>query len=140
MSKVFISHASADMPVVDKFADLLIHALGIPISEIFCTSADGLGIETGQDFVDKICENLRGSSLVLLLLSPNYYASKFCIAEMGAAWALGKDVFLLVFPDLDRDPGVVLLGRQSDRVNWRGLDNLRDRLARYWPGASERTA
>lgn len=140
MNKVFVSHASADWSVVDKFVDLLLHSLGLIAPEIFCTSADGLGIETGRDFVDKICESLRDSSLVILLLSPNYYASKFCIAEMGAAWALGKDVFPLVFLDLDRDPGVVLLGRQSDRIDSRGLDNLRDRLARYWPSASERTA
>lgn len=140
MRRVFISHASADWLVVDKFVDLLLHSLGLIEPEIFCTSADGLGIETGQDFVDKICKNLRESSLVILLLSPNYYANRFCIAEMGAAWALGKDVFPLVFHDLDRDPGVVLLGRQSDRIDSCGLDNLRDRLARNWPGASERTA
>ena len=66
MSRVFVSHASADSPIVDKFVDLLMHSLGLIAPEIFCTSADGLGIETGQDFVDKICENLRESSPVIL--------------------------------------------------------------------------
>lgn len=108
---IFISHAVADMPVIDYFYDLLQKSCNLQNEEIIYTSVEGAGIATGKGFVDWIKKNMKDATLVILFLTPNYYASNFCVAEMGAAWALDKDVFPLVVPGMQRDPGVVLLGK-----------------------------
>jgi hypothetical protein len=111
---------------VDDFFDLLQTGCNINSDHIFCTSVEGAGIETGQDFIDWIEKNLKEACVIILFLTPNYYDSKFCIAEMGAAWALRSNIFPLMAPDLERDPGVVFLGRQTQRMDKVGLDTLRD--------------
>jgi len=139
MPTIFISHAVVDKVIIDDFYDLLQMGCNLRREEIFCSSVDGAGIETGQDFTDWIHMALNKSELVILFLTENYYASRFCVAEMGAAWVLKKDVFPLVVPGIERDPGSVMLGRQSALVDERGLDDLRDRIAKHHPSASEAT-
>ena len=56
---VFISHASADKPLVDAFVDLLQTGVDIRQKDIFCTSIDGMGIPTGKDFVAFINKRLK---------------------------------------------------------------------------------
>jgi len=140
MPLIFISHAAVDKIIIDDFYDLLQMGCDLRREEIFCTSVDGAGIETGKDFTDWIHANLNKSRIVIIFLSENYYSSRFCVAEMGAAWALGKDVFPLVVPGIERDPGAVMLGRQSALVDESGLDDLRDRIARLYPSASQATS
>jgi len=140
MPLIFISHTSFDKIIIDDFFDLLQMGCDLRREEIFCSSVDGAGIETGKDFTDWIHANLEKSRIVILFLTENYYASRFCVAEMGAAWALDKEVFPLVVPGIERDPGAVMLGRQSALVDERGLDDLRDRIARQYPLASQATS
>ena len=55
MSKsVFVSHATADAPLVRAFVDFLAEGIGVPVDEIFCSSLPEFGIPTGQDFVEYI--------------------------------------------------------------------------------------
>jgi hypothetical protein len=140
MPLIFISHAVVDKIIIDDFYDLLQMGCNLSREEIFCSSVEGAGIETGQDFTDWIHKTLNESEFVILFLTESYYASRFCVAEMGAAWALEKDVFPLVVPGIERDPGSVMLGRQTVLVDESGLDNLRDRIAKHHPSASEATA
>lgn len=139
MPTVFVSHAEADKPVTDALFDLLQTGCDLRRESIVCTSVEGAGIQTGNDFVDWIEDHLRKANIVVLVLSPNYYASRFCVAEMGAAWALEKDVFPLMLPSIARDPGGVFLGRQSAQIDETGLDDLRDRIAKYHPDAAKGT-
>lgn len=140
MALVFISHAGDDKPLVDELFDLLQTGCDLRRDFIFCSSVEGAGIQTGEDFARWIKGNMTDAQLVILLLTPNFYASKFCLAEMGAAWALEKDVFPLMSPDVARDPGVVFLGKQSARMDSTGLDDLRDRIAVFNPDAGKSTA
>lgn len=126
MTTIFISHATADKQIVDDFFDLLQTGCDVRQDDIFCSSVEGAGIRTGEDFVEWIHSNLEECTLIVLFLTPNYYASHFCLAEMGAAWALRKYVFPLVIPDIERDAGVVLIGKQTEVVSESGLDSLRD--------------
>jgi hypothetical protein len=137
---VFVSHAASDKQVADELYDLLQTGCDLRREDIVCSSVEGAGIATGDDFIRWIDEHLARSSLVLLLLSSNYFASKYCLAEMGAAWALKKAVYPIVLPSVGRDPGVVFLGRQSARLDAPGLDDLRDRVANHFPHASKATA
>ncbi|MBS5062168.1 MAG: toll/interleukin-1 receptor domain-containing protein [Hungatella hathewayi] len=96
-NKVFISHAAKDSELIDAFYNFLHDGMGI--SDIFCSSKKGsLGI--GEDFINRIREELRGCEAVIFLITPEYLKSPFCLIEMGAAWALGKYVKPVLVPPL----------------------------------------
>ena len=59
---------------------------------------------------------------------------------MGAAWALKKDVFPLVIPNVERDAGIVLLGKQTAVIDESGLDHLRDHITEHYQDAGKSTA
>ncbi len=87
--KVFISHSSKDKKIVDSFiTNILILGCGIDENNIFCTSVEGLGIKTGEEFRCHILQNLVNSNYSFLLISNNYKRSDICLNEMGASWAL----------------------------------------------------
>ena len=140
MSIIFISHAVVDKLVIDDFFDLLQTGCNLKLEDIFCSSVEGAGIKTGEDFVKWIHAHLDQSQIVILFLTPNYYASHFCLAEMGAAWALKKDIFLILIPEMKREAGLVMLGRQTAVADETGLDDLRDAIAKHYPPAAETTA
>lgn len=130
---LFISHAVKDKPVIDKFFNLLQTGAGVLLDEAFVSSVSGADIPPGNDFVDHAKKNLIKSKLVILFITPNYYKSRFCIAELGAAWIQEKDIFPLVAPDLEREIGDNMLGTQTERVNRTGLNKLFDQLKRTMP-------
>lgn len=98
--KIFISHSSKDKKLVLMFVDLLVQGFHIDYDEIFCTSMDN-ALRVGEDFIKSIKENLHDSEIVLFLITQNYIDSKFCIMEMGAAWAFKDNIFPIIVPPLD---------------------------------------
>lgn len=96
LKKIFISHASKDECIVKPFIkELLKIGCGLKDGDIFCT-LNSTVIRTGDDFREKIVENMRQCDFILLFISQNYLASEICLNEMGAAWAL-KDKRVLPF-------------------------------------------
>lgn len=100
--KIFISHSSKDKKVIDCFVtNILILGCGINESDIFCTSVDGLGIRTGDDFRIHIRQNLLKVDYSFLFISNSYKTSDICLNEMGAAWALDNvDVKPFLLPGI----------------------------------------
>ncbi|TON15932.1 hypothetical protein CGH62_27000, partial [Vibrio parahaemolyticus] len=84
---------------VEEIIELL-EAIGVESNQIFCTSFEGYGIELGENFLDAIKNELSSDSMVLFVLSENFYASPVCMCEMGAAWVLSKEHIPLVVPPL----------------------------------------
>jgi hypothetical protein len=93
--KLFISHAVADESLVNKFVDWLDVACGVPRDQIFCTSCPDMGVVPGKDFIQFIKSEIENASVIIPLLSPNYYASVFCLGELGATWVLDDKIFIL---------------------------------------------
>ncbi len=98
--KIFISHSSKDKELVLMFVDLLVHGFHIDYDEIFFTSMEN-ALRVVEDFIKSIKENLHDSEIVLFLITQNYIDSKFCIMEMGAAWAFKDNIFPIIVPPLD---------------------------------------
>jgi regulator of replication initiation timing len=140
MPLIFISHAIVDKSVINDLFDLLQTGCDLRKDEIFCSSVEGAGIETGADFLKWIQDHLEQSKIVILFLTPNYYASKFCLAEMGAAWSLKKEIFPILIPDMKRDAGLVLTRRQTAVVDETGLDDLRDTITKHYSPAGKSTS
>ncbi|WP_162513142.1 toll/interleukin-1 receptor domain-containing protein [Aeromonas dhakensis] len=119
MSKsVFISHATKDKSLVEAVVDLIEDGIGVPESEIFCSSLDGYGIPTGENFVTYIKSQIQEPKAVILLLTPSYFKSNFCLCEMGAAWVKSHKVFPVIVPPLMySDVKDVLLGTQAAKID-----------------------
>lgn len=97
--KIFISHATADKEIVEILIDLL-EDIGLKSNQIFCSSFEGYGIPLGDDFLNRIKHELASDVLVLFIITNNFYESKVCLCEMGAAWALSKGHIPIVVPPL----------------------------------------
>lgn len=123
MSRLFISHCVKDREAAERLIDFLVLGMGVSRNDIFCTSENGT-LPTGQPFVEHIRNALSDCEQVLCFLTPNYLCSKFCLAEMGAAWfQMGKIIPLLVEPIHHSDlNGTPLLGLQM--LNHESQDDL----------------
>src|SRR5579872_7134866 len=95
--RVFISHSSCDAFFVEELVDFL-ELIGLPGESIFCSSLAGYGIDLGANFLDAIREELRNDTMVLFVLTHNFFASPVCLCEMGAVWVQTKDHIPLIVP------------------------------------------
>lgn len=131
MKRIFISHASKDKEIVQAFMDeILIGALGIKITDIFCTTTDGTKIKSGNDWRNDIQEHLVDSKVTFLIITPNYKESEICLNEMGAAWVLsGKTIPLIVEPVNYESVGLLQVVKQVEKIqDIKSLDRVRDVL------------
>lgn len=87
MLRLFISHSSKNAWVVDKFEDLV--RTIVPDTHIFASS-DAV-IDPGKDYVDVIYKNIVDGDVFVAFISREYWASKFCIFELGAAYQLYRE-------------------------------------------------
>jgi hypothetical protein len=122
-SKIFISHSSKDAPIVKKFIDHVLKlGLGITNEEIFCTSADGIGVKSGEDFKKRIYEELKNAKMVIQILTKNYRTSEICLNEMGAAWVLSS----LVVPIISSIPFQYDIGFLNHNVQQLKINQTED--------------
>jgi len=125
---IFISHAVADKKLAIKFTLFLKEAIGVPEAEIFCSSVPGHGIPQGEDFNAYIKDQIQEPKLVILLMTPAYMESWFCLMELGAAWAKSSKTLPVVVPPTDFNAVNSTLGtKQAWRIDSHGgLIDLRD--------------
>lgn len=83
--RIFISHSSKDSDIAKSLSNFLEGVA--PSVEVFCSSQSG-SIKVGSDFVKVITEALNDCDAFIPLLSPNYYESRFCMIELGFAYAV----------------------------------------------------
>lgn len=81
---IFISHSSRDSEIAQQLERFL-ESINVNIN-VFCTSSFGT-VSNGRDFVEAIEENLEKCDQFICLLSKNYISSKFCMIELGYAYA-----------------------------------------------------
>jgi len=96
--KVFVSHSVADKKMINNLIGFL-NNIGIKDDDIFCTSISGT-LEGGRSFVDQIRDNVLGSKVVIFLLTERFFLSYFCLAELGAAWALNPNILPIIVPSI----------------------------------------
>jgi hypothetical protein len=143
MQKIFISHSSKDKDIVDIFVDtLLICGMGFIHNDIFCSSVEGLGIKTGEDWRNKLREKIINSKVIILFITPNYRESEICLNELGAAWTTdAKIVSVFVDPVNVETIGVLFNVKQAIRLTeGTDLDELKDSLQEFVSKADVPTA
>lgn len=83
-----------------------------------------------MDFKTHIKGKLEGATVVIALITENYYGSPFSMCELGAVWVGSQSFLPVLVPPLGFDAlKAVLQGVQAYKLNQPGdLDDLRDRL------------
>lgn len=85
--RFFVSHSSLDEKIVSLFVDdILVKGLRINDDEIYCSSMQGLGNLSGDNFIAEIKNALKPAEISFLMISENYKCSEICLNEMGASW------------------------------------------------------
>ncbi|WP_386684151.1 toll/interleukin-1 receptor domain-containing protein [Loktanella sp. R86503] len=127
MTDIFISHATKDKHLAEKLVDLLKEGIGVPNEAIFCSSLDGHGIPFGEDFNAYMKEQIQEPKLVLLLMTPAYMESWFCLMEVGAAWSQSHRSLAIVVPPIKFSVVTSTLGLKQawDITHHPGLIDLR---------------
>jgi hypothetical protein len=129
--KVFISHATSDADLVDAIVRLLEGGIGVPYAQIFCSSQKGQGIRPGVDFKEDIRKNLDDATVVLAVVSQNFYASQFCLCELGGVWLkAARTIPLLVPPLKTSELSAVVAGVQVLKLEAEDLDLFRDEVVK----------
>lgn len=127
---LFISHASVDKDLIDAFVDLLQTGIGLNHEQVFCSSLEGMGIPKGKDFIEFIHAKIQDPFLIIMVVTPSYYESFFCLCELGAAWAMLHSSFPIICPPLEySDLEAVLKNKEVGKIDGPSdLDSLRDRI------------
>ncbi|TBZ30963.1 TIR domain-containing protein [Rhizobium leguminosarum bv. viciae] len=122
MSKIFISHATADAALAKLVVNFLKEAIGVKDADIFCTSLPGHSIPLAEDFNQYIRDQIEQPYIVVVLLTPSYFDSDFCLMELGAAWSRSLKTLAVVIPDVSFDVVTKTLGLKQA---WRISDHTR---------------
>lgn len=134
MGVIFISHSSRDNDDAVKIRAWLKEA-GYP--EVFLDLDPAAGLAPGQKWQEELRRAGENCSAVLVLLSPDWAKSTWCIAEFLLAFQLGKKIFPVIIKPTDMSvlPAeltahwqIADLSSQSGRQD--GLERLRIGLKR----------
>lgn len=125
LKRIFVSHATADQLLLDHLVDFMVLA-GVPERMIFYSSDRATGIPTGLAFGDYIRSQLTQATLVIQVVTATFLCRHYCIAELGAQWALGARSFPIVVPPLAAsDVTGVLAGIQVADLAESSFEELR---------------
>lgn len=98
--KIFVSHSSLDKSIVTEFVDkVLFSSCGLTAKNVIYTSLESTGVNAGEDIKEYIKQNIKEASTVILMISDNFKNSEICLNEMGAAWALDKEIIPILLPN-----------------------------------------
>lgn len=139
--KIFISHAYKDKLLVDALVELLTKA-GIKSEQIVSSSTPGSQLHTGKPLYEMLRNELSNEKVfVIFMLSDNFYASKVCLNEMGAAWVREADCEIIILPgfSFSKVEGVIceknLVGialDNYDKATAERFEHLREDLSNHF--------
>src|SRR5215468_1100864 len=126
MPAIFISHSSRDTKVADDIKSTLAR---LGFDRIFLDFDKETGIGAGENWEKRLYEELSRCHAVILAITPNWMASKWCFAELQQARALGKLIFPIVCAPIG-DRKVLTEIQAVDMLDWDsgGLERLEQRL------------
>jgi len=133
MPGIFVSHAAADRALVDEFVEKIVHiGCGVGARSIFYSSGIDTGVPTGANLNEYVRQNVSGDRLVVALITPTFQTRPYCVAELGAAWSRGSDLFPLSAPGMDHtDLEGVLSGTVVRSLDDEAaLDELHERISK----------
>src|SRR5260370_16977932 len=102
MPAIFISLSSLDQQIAN---DIKMALDQFGFERVFLDFDKVTGIGAGENWEKRLYEELSRCHAVILVLTPNWLASKWCFVELCQARALGKVILPIVCPPL-ADPAL----------------------------------
>ncbi len=93
VARIFISHSSVDREQAARLLTWL-HSQGLVST--FLDFDEERGIAPGADWERTLYREISSADAVILILTKNWFGSKWCFAEFTQARALGKAIFPLI--------------------------------------------
>jgi hypothetical protein len=93
LARIFISHSGKD---AEQAAKLMAWLGTIGFDRAFLDFDEHTGIAPGEDWERRLYRELERAQAVVLVLTRNWFASKWCFAEFTQARALGKAIFAVI--------------------------------------------
>lgn len=101
MAAIFISYSHSD----GEFAGQVKAWLAAQnYEQVFLDVDPNTGIPVGDDWEQVLYANVSRCHVMILLLSPNWYASNWCFVELSFAKALGKRLMPIVYKPITGQP------------------------------------
>lgn len=114
--RVFVSHAAADRGPARRLSNSMARRHGVRVFD----PAEMLS--AGGDWQAKLRDELTGSDVFVALMTPAAVRSANVLQEIGAAWALGKPV-VLVLKNVSKKSDVLKSWSDQFMVNLEELDD-----------------
>ena len=116
--QLFVSHAHKDADIAGALVRIIDTALQVPPKSILCTSAPGYDLPLGADVSHVLREHLSQASCVIAVLTPYSLSSKWCLFELGGAWARSTRTYPLLAGGLtQRDLPAALTGTLGGQLS-----------------------
>lgn len=128
MAQIFISHSSKDDEAAARLLEWLRER---GFDQVFLDFDKDAGIQPGSDWERTLYAQLESCQAVLIILTKNWHASKWCFAEYFAARAQGK----AIFPIIESPTGEMLVGSDLQAINF--VSDRADGLERLSASLSE---
>lgn len=95
-TKIFISHSSKDIVILEALVALLRSSLDLPAKAIRCTSVSGFRLEAGDVTEIALRDDLLGSPVFIVLATEASLQSAFVLFESGARWGADLGIVILL--------------------------------------------
>ena len=92
MARVFVSHSSKDNQICTA---ILAELEGQDSNRIFVDFDHENGLQPGEDWERRLYDEIQACQAVILIITKNWIASKWCYAEYTLARSFGKAIFPL---------------------------------------------
>jgi hypothetical protein len=96
--RVFISHASEDVPLAKALIELLRAALNLEAKAIRCTGVNGFRLSGGADTNEQLRIEVHESDTFIGIVSDKSLRSLYVLFELGARWGVRKTLIPLLAP------------------------------------------
>lgn len=97
---IFISHNSKNA-FYGKALVKLLRNIGLERKQIIFTSDSSYGIPIGEDIFQYLRAQIQKKPIMIFLLSEEYYKSIASLNEMGAAWMVQSEYWVIGVPGFD---------------------------------------
>lgn len=135
--KIFISCSARDRGIADILMAYLNRCFDIKYRDMYNCFAGEDRNPLGDRFSDYIRDSIITSDTVILIISHDALKSKYCLCELGAAWALKKKAIMIfvaptVYEDLMDTPMAGIEALSVDLRNKESSRNLLNALRRQF--------
>jgi formylglycine-generating enzyme required for sulfatase activity/energy-coupling factor transporter ATP-binding protein EcfA2 len=131
---VFVSFSQLDQQLADEIKSTLIK---LGFEQVFFDFDKNSGISAGEAWEKRLYEELSRCHATILVLTPNWLASKWCFAELAQSRYLGKMIVPVIFEPVD-ELFVLPEIQDNDLIYWNSAG--RDRIAHRLRSITEELA